>query len=133
HPAAWWAGRQWEEAAEFACDRAIVASEADSLVYAEQLYGMLAEIRGRRGAALRSGLFATRTQIGRRVAALFGGALDSPARLSATMIVTLALLSLVALSVGAAFSDHVPAAAFDAVSDSKPTEQSKSAPSEAES
>jgi bla regulator protein blaR1 len=82
HPVAWWAGRQWEEAAELACDRALVASEDDAVRYAERLYEMLAAARGRRRAALASGLFASRTQIGRRIEALLGSPLGAPAQVS---------------------------------------------------
>lgn len=82
HPVAWWAGRKWEEAAELACDRALVASDDDAVRYAERLYEMLAAARGRRRAALAPGLFASRTQIGRRIEALLGRPLDAPARLS---------------------------------------------------
>ena len=82
HPVAWWAGRQWEEAAELACDRALVASEDDAVRYAERLYEMLAAARGRRRMVLASGLFASRTQIGRRIEALLGGPLGAPARVS---------------------------------------------------
>jgi beta-lactamase regulating signal transducer with metallopeptidase domain len=82
HPVAWWAGRKWEEAAELACDRALVASEDDAVRYAERLYEILAAARGRRRLSLASGLFASRTQIGRRIEALLGGPLGAPARLS---------------------------------------------------
>src|SRR6185295_7424088 len=70
HPVAWWVGKRWEEAAERACDRALVTTREDAARYAERLYEMLVKAGARRRPALASGLFATRTQIGRRVAAL---------------------------------------------------------------
>jgi beta-lactamase regulating signal transducer with metallopeptidase domain len=104
HPAAWWAGRKWEEAAELACDRAIVASDADSTDYAEQLYQMLVIVRDHRRLRLSTGLFATRTQIGRRIAALLAGPLNTPSRLSRLAIVAITVLGAVALSVGIGFA-----------------------------
>jgi beta-lactamase regulating signal transducer with metallopeptidase domain len=73
HPIAWWAGRQWKAATERACDRAIVMNDAESLDYAEQLYGIVVGIRSRTQVPLRNGLFATRTQVGQRIAALLNG------------------------------------------------------------
>ncbi len=105
HPVAWWAGRKWEEATELACDRAIVTSFEDSRDYAEQLYGMLVQIRDRRRMPVSSGLFATRTQIGRRIAALLNGAHATPARLSALAVACVLVLSAVTLSIGGAFAD----------------------------
>lgn len=100
HPVAWWASRQWEEAAELACDRALVASEDDAVRYAERLYEMLAAARGRRQTALASGLFASRTQIGRRIEALLGSPLGAPARLSSRAGATLCVLAAAVLLVG---------------------------------
>ena len=88
HPVAWWAGRQWKAAVEQACDRAIVTCDADSLDYAEQLYRILVGIHGRSQFPLRTGLFATRTQIGQRIAALLNGPRTAP-HLSALAIVGL--------------------------------------------
>ena len=70
HPVAWWAGRHWEEAAERACDRALVRSPREATHYSELLYGMLVQVQGRRRLALGGGLFAARSQISRRITAL---------------------------------------------------------------
>lgn len=100
HPVAWWVGRRWEEAAELACDRALVSNEDEAASYAERLYEMLAQARGRRRPAVAGGLFATRTQIGRRIAALLQDPLTGPARLTARSSASLGLLALLSLSVG---------------------------------
>ena len=109
HPAAWWAGRQWKAAAERACDRAIVTNDADSLDYAEQLYRILVGIRGRAQVPLRNGLFATRTQIGQRIAALVYGPRTAP-HLNAYAIAGLAVVTAVALCVGVSFAEKTPSA-----------------------
>jgi beta-lactamase regulating signal transducer with metallopeptidase domain len=101
HPAVWWAGRKWEEAMELACDRALLQSDADARTYAEQLYRVLeGQSARRRPAPLGGGLFATRTQIGKRIAALLSDPLRSPAHLSVAALVGLALLALISLPVG---------------------------------
>lgn len=103
HPVAWWVGRQWEEAAELACDRALVSTPEEAASYAERLYEILAQTRGHRRTALAGGLFATRTQIGRRIAALLSGPVG-PARLRARSAASLALVALLSLAVGSACS-----------------------------
>lgn len=70
HPAVWWAGQRLVEAMELACDRAMLQGPADAADYAEQLFRMLQNLRQRRRPAIGGGLFATRTQVGRRIAAL---------------------------------------------------------------
>src|SRR5262249_54873425 len=79
--------------------------DADSREYAEQLYGMLEEIRGRRRIPIKSGLFATRTQIVQRIAALVRGPRTTRAHLSALAIVAVAAVSAAALSGGGTFAD----------------------------
>ena len=107
HPAAWWVGRKWEEATELACDRAIIASHDESHDYAEQLYQMLLVVRNRRQMRLSAGLFATRTQIGRRIAALLSAHISTPSRLSMAMaIAVLVALSILTLSVGVGFAER---------------------------
>lgn len=101
HPVAWWVGRRWEESTELACDRALVSSEEEAASYAERLCEMLEQARGRRRVAVAGGLFATRTQIGRRIAALLRGPVAGPERLTARSAVTLGLVALLSLSVGA--------------------------------
>ncbi|HWN43806.1 MAG TPA: M56 family metallopeptidase [Thermoanaerobaculia bacterium] len=106
HPVAWWVGRRWEEAVELACDRALVSSEEEAASYAERLYEMLARARGKRRMAVAGGLFATRTQIGRRIAALLRGPVSGPARLSPRSGAALGLLALLSLTVGAGCQTH---------------------------
>lgn len=101
HPVAWWVGRRWEESTELACDRALVSSEEEAASYAERLYEILAQARGRRCVAVAGGLFATRTQIGRRIAALLRGQVAGPERLTARSAAALGLVALLSLSVGA--------------------------------
>ncbi|HUE15906.1 MAG TPA: M56 family metallopeptidase, partial [Planctomycetaceae bacterium] len=105
HPAAWWAGRQWEISAERACDRAIVTNDLDSHAYAEQLYGILVGMQGRLRARIGNGLFATRTQIGQRIAALLNGPRTPHPHLSALALVIVTLVAAVTLSIGGAFAD----------------------------
>jgi beta-lactamase regulating signal transducer with metallopeptidase domain len=106
HPVAWWVGRRWEEAAELACDRALVSSEEEAASYAERLYEMLARARGQRRMSVAGGLFATRTQIGRRIAALLRAPVSGPARPSPRSAAALGLLALLSLTVGAGCQTH---------------------------
>ncbi len=106
HPVAWWVGRRWEEAAELACDRALVSSEEEAASYAERLYEMLSRARGKRRMAVAGGLFATRTQIGRRIAALLHGPVSGPSRLGLGPAAALSCLALLSLAVGAGCGTH---------------------------
>lgn len=100
HPLVWWAGRRLEESLEVACDRAVVASEDDAKRYAHELVEMLLAVRNRRRRAVAPGLFATRTLLVRRVAALVGGPLRSNPRLTRWAFVALVLLAVGVLGVG---------------------------------
>jgi HEAT repeat protein len=100
----WWASKQWQEAAELACDRAVVRTDHEVEDYAENLVAVLAKIRGQRRGILAGGLFATRTQIGRRIAALFSNPLRHPARLGAGGAIALAGVAVVCLSVGSSLA-----------------------------
>jgi beta-lactamase regulating signal transducer with metallopeptidase domain/HEAT repeat protein len=104
NPVTWWACRKWQEAAELACDRAVVETERDVEEYADNLYQVLAEIHGQRRGLLAGGLFATRTQIGRRIAMLLGNPLKQPARLGTTGAVILLGVAAISLSVGISFA-----------------------------
>ena len=84
HPAAWWAGRQLELAIEIACDRAVIATDAEAADYAQRLYQILEAVRDRRRPALASGLFATRSQIARRLVML----VETPAAFAAALVKT---------------------------------------------
>jgi beta-lactamase regulating signal transducer with metallopeptidase domain len=100
HPVTWWASRKWEEYAELACDRVLVGTECEAESYAGELYQMLAQIHGRRMRPAMGGLFATRTQIGRRIAALLSNPLKSPARLGALASLCLIAAALISCTVG---------------------------------
>jgi beta-lactamase regulating signal transducer with metallopeptidase domain/HEAT repeat protein len=104
HPVTWWAGRKWQEAAELACDRAVVHTESEVEDYAGNLYQVLAKIHGQRQSPLASGLFATRTQIGRRIAVLLSDPLRYPARLGAWGLVVLMGVAAISLAVGSSFA-----------------------------
>ncbi|MHC4405871.1 MAG: M56 family metallopeptidase, partial [Planctomycetota bacterium] len=105
HPAAWWAGKRCRAAMELACDRALVATEAEARDYAEGLYHVLSAMHNPRRPALSTSLFATRTQIGRRIAVLLNGPLRSSARLSIVSIACVAALTIVTLAVGSRFAE----------------------------
>jgi beta-lactamase regulating signal transducer with metallopeptidase domain len=105
HPLAWWVGNRWEEAAERACDRALVSSREEAACYAERLYEMLAKAAARRRVALASGLFATRTQIGQRIAALLRDPLKTPPHLTLPRMIGLGLFAVLCLAVGTGFAD----------------------------
>ena len=77
HPAAWWVGRRLEEAMEIACDRAVIATDADAADYAQRLYQLLDTVRNHRRHPLAAGLFATRSQIAKRLVML----VEAPLRL----------------------------------------------------
>ncbi|MCA8952270.1 MAG: hypothetical protein KDE27_22355 [Planctomycetes bacterium] len=70
HPAVWLAASRWDEAAELACDRALVHDAPQSLAYAERLHALAVRMRQRPDPVLRSGLFAARSRVGRRIEAL---------------------------------------------------------------
>ncbi|HEX5716546.1 MAG TPA: M56 family metallopeptidase [Thermoanaerobaculia bacterium] len=106
HPVAWWVGRRWEEATELACDRALVSSEEEAASYAERLYEMLARTRGRRRMAVAGGLFATRTQIGRRIAALLYEPVSGSSSPGLGAAAALGVLALLSLTVGAGCQTH---------------------------
>jgi beta-lactamase regulating signal transducer with metallopeptidase domain len=70
HPMIWLAAKKWEAATELACDRDVVANDDDAVDYADALYRTLLNVRQQRRVALAAGLFATRSKIGTRIAAL---------------------------------------------------------------
>jgi len=100
HPAVWFAGRRWEEAMELACDRALLRKEPDARHYAEHLYHLLKNQNSRRCYPLAAGIFATRTQIGNRIAALLANPLRHPARLGIFSMICLLGVALIGFSTG---------------------------------
>jgi beta-lactamase regulating signal transducer with metallopeptidase domain len=123
HPATWWAGRRWEEAMEQACDRALLQTVADARLYAEQLYQVLRVQRARCRLLPGTGLFATRTQIGQRIAALLADPLRSPASPSTRSVVGLTLVALLSLPAGFGFDQSETSPAAD-----RPEEPAQPAP-----
>ncbi len=109
HPAVWFAGRQWEEATELACDRALVANNDQARDYARQLLGVLEARQVQRPMVMSPGLFATRTQIGRRIAALLANPLRHPARLGVFSLALLALGGAATVSLGLGLNASAPA------------------------
>jgi beta-lactamase regulating signal transducer with metallopeptidase domain len=100
HPAIWLAHRRWDEAAELACDRALVGDEAESLDYAERLHALAGRVCRRPNPTLAHGLFAAGSRVGRRIEALAAPP-AGPARLSRGVALGLALLSAATLCAGA--------------------------------
>jgi beta-lactamase regulating signal transducer with metallopeptidase domain/thiol-disulfide isomerase/thioredoxin/protocatechuate 3,4-dioxygenase beta subunit len=105
HPVTWWASRRWEAAVELACDRAVVRTDDDVTAYAEQLYAILVQARQQRQRTMATGLFATRTQINTRIAALLGNSLKTPARLGIAAAATLTLFAGTVFAVGGAIAE----------------------------
>jgi beta-lactamase regulating signal transducer with metallopeptidase domain len=115
HPAIWLAGRQWEEAMELACDRALIESTEDARDYAESLFAVLQHQQQALANAASGkheptvvGLHATRTQIGRRIAALLENPLAYPARMSSGSVLVVSLLAVVSLAAGISFGQTEP-------------------------
>jgi beta-lactamase regulating signal transducer with metallopeptidase domain/tetratricopeptide (TPR) repeat protein len=109
HPVVWFAGRQWEEATELACDRALVASNDQARDYARQLLGVLETRHVQRPMVMSPGLFATRTQIGRRIAALLANPLQHPARLSVAALAIVLVGGVATVSMGLGINKEEPA------------------------
>lgn len=126
HPVVHWAGHRWEEEAELACDRALIEQEAQARDYARQLYSILEGIQMKRQASFSSGLFATRTQIGKRIAALVTDPLSRPARLGLLAATGLAILAAISLTCGGIFA-QAPASLLTDEAVSEKVSQAKSA------
>lgn len=102
HPSVWWAGRRFVEAMELACDRAMVRTPSDATDYAEQLFGILQNLRQRHRPAVAGGLFATRTQVGNRIAALLDSSFARSPQLTALSALGVSVFAGIALAVGVA-------------------------------
>lgn len=107
HPAAWWAGRRWEQAAELACDRQIVGSLEEAQTYARNLLGVMVQVREERRLEAVCALYATRSQIGRRVEALLSGLWKRPARLTRLGAAALLLAAVGVLTLNCSLSSPV--------------------------
>ncbi|HOZ49400.1 MAG TPA: HEAT repeat domain-containing protein [Candidatus Hydrogenedentes bacterium] len=104
HPAIWWVGSRWQESAELACDRSLVNTDDEVEEYAGNLYEVLAQVHNQRRLVFAGGLFATRTQIGRRIAALLGEPLRYRARLGTWGVLVFAVVAAIALASGGTFA-----------------------------
>lgn len=102
HPAVWWIGRKLIESIELACDRALIRNASEANAYAEQLFQILREIRERRRVPIAGGLFATRTQIGKRIAVLLDGSLLRVPQLTLLSLMCLTGVGLAIFAVGGA-------------------------------
>ena len=116
HPLVWWAGKRWEEAAELACDRSLLRNERDAMGYAQELCELLGMIGKRQRPLMSTGLFASRSHIGRRIEILLGDPLALPGRLgflqrAAAIVVLMAMLGIELGNTNAA-SPALPSAAL---------------------
>jgi beta-lactamase regulating signal transducer with metallopeptidase domain len=107
HPLIWLAAKKWEAATELACDRDVVASDDDAVDYADALYRTLLNVRQQRRVALAAGLFATRSKIGTRIAALIERPLP-PRSGKASLMMTI-FLAAVMLLVGGGLASRARA------------------------
>jgi beta-lactamase regulating signal transducer with metallopeptidase domain len=107
HPLVWWTARRWKESMEMACDQAVVSNPREIKCYAEQLYLILARVDERRRLAPAASLFATRTQIGRRIETLLRSR-RPVARPGAAAIAVVVVFATASLAVGADFSRPKP-------------------------
>lgn len=110
HPAVWLAGRFWEESMERACDRALIGDMEQARAYAKELYTILSRLTQRPGFhAFGTGLFVTRTQVGRRIELLLSDPMRVPARLGAASLTTLGAMSVLTLPAGIVLTEsHAP-------------------------
>ena len=105
HPTVWWAVRRLSESLELACDRAMIREAEEAPQYAEQLYQILQHIRLRqRRPVLAAGLFATRTQVGRRIAALLDVSFVKVPQLTLLSAAAVVLVAAGVLGVGPRFT-----------------------------
>jgi beta-lactamase regulating signal transducer with metallopeptidase domain len=104
HPLVWWVGHTWKVTAEIACDQAMVATGRDARRYAEQLYQILSRVHERRRIMMAPGLFATRTQIGRRIELLLKSHPRGRARHRLPAVAFLLVFGALVFSLGAELS-----------------------------
>jgi len=105
HPAAWWSARRLTESMELACDRAVLHDPREATDYAERLLAILQHVRYQRAIAISGGLFATRTLVGRRIAALLDESGLRLPQLTRRAIFGVIAAGVCVLSVGAAVHD----------------------------
>jgi beta-lactamase regulating signal transducer with metallopeptidase domain len=103
HPCIWLAAAKWEVATELACDRDVVATDAEAVDYADALYRTLLNVRRQRRLQLATGLFATRSKIGARIAALVERPLAPRAGRAGVVATLFAGLAVIALGADCAW------------------------------
>lgn len=99
HPFVRLAAAKWEAATELACDRELVTNDAEAVDYADALYRTLLHVRTQKQVRLAPGLFATRSKIGTRIAALVERPL-SARRAGRISLAAAMLFAIVAISAG---------------------------------
>jgi beta-lactamase regulating signal transducer with metallopeptidase domain len=99
HPLVWVAAAKWEAATELACDRDVVVNDVEAVDYADALYRTLLNVRQQRRLQLATGLFATRSKIGTRIAALVERPLAPP--IGPGGMIAAAVIAIGLLTVGA--------------------------------
>ncbi len=100
HPCAWYVSAKWEEAAEFACDRAVIKSAGDAEYYSRALSRIVEALQSEKAMPFTTGLFSAKTRIGRRIAALLSMEPAGPSRLSRIQILILCLFFMSAMIAG---------------------------------
>lgn len=110
HPVVWWAGKRWEEAAELACDRSLLRDEQDAVGYAQELCELLGMIGKRKRPLMSTGLFASRSHIGRRIETLLRDPLALPGRLGTgrRILACLVLIAMLGVEFRSATSSVTP-------------------------
>lgn len=103
HPVVWIAVLQWRYAMEMACDRDVIRRGSDTNDYVDALYHVLASVRNR--PTLANSLFATRTQIGKRIEVLLSKHINLEKRLNPVLLSAFTALSLAILLLGSGFAD----------------------------
>ena len=104
HPAVWFSGKRWEEAMELACDRALLEEKPEAKRYADEIYSLLEHQQDRLRRPMAAGIFATRTQIGKRISALLTNPLSIPSRLGKVSVALLVIIALAGLGLGIGFA-----------------------------
>ena len=119
HPLVWWIGQRWKVSTEIACDHAMAGNRGDARRYAEQLYQILTRVHTRRRIMLANGLFATRTQIGRRIEILLKSRPRGKAGHKLPAVMFLLVFAALLFSMGAEISPQAQSSTVIVKSDDK--------------
>lgn len=111
HPAVWWASREWRRNMEQACDDAVASDPPEARRYAETLYYVLKKmVQPTREMTPVAGLYATRTEIGRRIERLLSREKWAPRKTGMLGIIGWVLVAVVAGLLGLRSVDAEPVA-----------------------